>query len=269
MRRLLIRPGGIGDCILSLPALEHLKTDYTEVWVRSEIVPLIRFADRVCPIASSGLDLAGLPGVDPPVPLLERLRQFDSIVSWYGANRPEFREHVQALGLPFHFLTALPPAAGMHAADFFLHQAGGGGAAVPRIECVPDERRDAIVIHPFSGSVRKNWPLEKYRELAQQLPWPVEWCAGPEEALEGAVRFSNLWDLARWLAGARMYIGNDSGITHLAAAVETPVLAIFVSTDSAVWAPRGRHVHVVDGAMQPHALGMRVAELFRGSGPRV
>ena len=269
MRRLLIRPGGIGDCILSLPALEHLKTDYTEVWVRSEIAPLIRFADRVCPIASTGLDLLGLPGVDPPGPLLERLRGFDSIVSWYGANRPEFREHAQALGLPFRFLPALPPAAGMHAADFFLHQAGGEGTAVPRIECVPDERRDVIVIHPFSGSARKNWPLEKYRELAQQLPRPVEWCAGPEEALEGAVRFSNLWDLARWLAGARMYIGNDSGITHLAAAVGTPVLAIFISTDPAVWAPRGPHVRIVDGEMQPPALGIRVAEYFRSSGLRV
>ena len=270
MRRLLIRPGGIGDCILSLPALEHLKTDYTEVWVRSEIVPLIRFADRVCPIASSGLDLIGLPGVDPPASLVERLRGFDSIVSWYGANRPEFREHVQALGLPFHFLTALPAAEQrMHAADLFLRQAGGEGTAVPRIECVPDQRRDTIVIHPFSGSARKNWPLEKYRELAQQLPCPVEWCAGPEETLEGAVRFTNLWDLARWLAGARMYIGNDSGITHLAAAVGTPVIAIFVSTDPAVWAPRGPHVQIAGGEIQPHALGARAAEYFRGSDPKV
>ncbi|HLG98981.1 MAG TPA: glycosyltransferase family 9 protein [Bryobacteraceae bacterium] len=248
MRRLLIRPGGIGDCILSLPALEHLKADYTEVWVRSEIVPLIRFADRVCSIASTGLDLLGLPGVEPPPGVLERLRSFDSIVSWYGANRPEFCEQVRALGLPCHFLSALPSRGEtVHAADFFLRQAGGTGTAIPRIECVPKRRRDGVVIHPFSGSARKNWPLELYREVAQGLPFAVQWCAGPEELLEGAVRIENLWDLARWLAGARLYIGNDSGITHLAAAVGTPVVAVFIASDAQVWSPRGPHVTVLDG----------------------
>ena len=51
-----------------------------------------------------------------------------------------------------------------------------------------------------------------------------------------------------WRAGsrsARVYIGNDSGITHLAAAVGTPVVAIFGPTDPAVWAPRGERVAVV------------------------
>ena len=46
-RRLIVRPGGVGDCILSLPAIEHLRTGYTEVWVPSAVVPLIHVADRV------------------------------------------------------------------------------------------------------------------------------------------------------------------------------------------------------------------------------
>lgn len=157
----------------------------------------------------------------------------------------------------------------MHAADFFLQQAGGAGTAVPRIECGPEQRRDVIVIHPFSGSARKNWPLEKYREVATQLPLPVEWCAGPEEPLEGAVRIDNLGELARWLAGARLYIGNDSGITHLAAAVGTPVIAVFISTDPAVWAPRGPHVQVMRGDEHARGLSTRVAEYFRGAGLKV
>ena len=249
MRRLLIRPGGIGDCILSLPALERLKTDYTEVWVRSEVAPLIRFADRVCGIASTRLDLLELPDVVPPPALVERLMSFDSIVSWYGANRAEMRAQVHALGLPFQFLDALPPEGSRtHAADFFLQQAGGSGIAMPRIECPPVERSDFAVIHPFSGSARKNWPLERYRELAQRLPLEVRWCAGPEETLENAVRIGNLWDLACWLASARIYIGNDCGITHLAAAVGTPVVAIFGPTDPALWAPRGDQVRIVSGS---------------------
>jgi len=247
LRRLIIRPGGIGDCILSLPAIDHLRTEYTEVWVPSTIVPLIRFAPARA-MASTGIDLLGLDGVDPPAELIANLRSFDSIVSWYGANRAEFREQVHALGLPFRFLDALPgPAAKIHAADFFLQQAGGSGLAVPRIECEHKTSGVFAVIHPFSGSARKNWALERFREVAAQLAIPVRWCAGPEEALEDAMRFENLYELADWLAGARIYIGNDSGITHLAAAVGTPVVAIFGQTDPAVWAPRGERVVVVSG----------------------
>jgi heptosyltransferase-3 len=250
LRRLLIRPGGIGDCILSLPALEFLKADYTEVWVRGEVAPLVRFADRVCSIASTGLDLLGLPDAEPESGLVERLRSFDSIVSWYGSNRADFRSRVAALGLPFRFLDALPkPGERVHAADFFLRQAGGGGRAVPRIECPRSARGEFTAMQPFSGSARKNWPLERFHELAQRLTVPVQWCAGPEEALDGAVRVENLWDLACWLARARVYIGNDSGITHLAAAVGTPVVAIFGPSDPDVWAPRGERVEIVSGRL--------------------
>jgi len=67
----------------------------------------------------------------------------------------------------------------------------------------------------------------------------VRWCAGSEEALENAVRIDDLYELACWLAGASVYIGNDSGITHLAAAAGAPVAALFGPTDPAIWAPRG------------------------------
>lgn len=80
------------------------------------------------------------------------------------------------------------------------------------------------------------------------LPCDTEWSAGPDEQLAEAVRFDDLGSLARWLAGARAYAGNDSGISHLAAAVGIPVLAIFRCTDPAVWAPRGRGpVRVLQG----------------------
>jgi ADP-heptose:LPS heptosyltransferase len=76
---------------------------------------------------------------------------------------------------------------------------------------------------------------------------PVAWCAGPEEHLEGAVRIENLYELAGWLRSARIYIGNDSGITHLAAAAGAKVVAIFGPSDPDVWAPRGDRVRVVAG----------------------
>lgn len=303
MRRLIIRPGAIGDCILSLPAMEHLRAHYTEVWVARQNVPLIRFADRVRAIQDTGLDLLGLPDVEPPAAVLRVLAGFDSIVSWYGATREEFRGAVAHL--PFTFLRALPEEApegapAVHAADWFLMQAGGSGTALPRIECRSSEQPGAArnrtaldvpsfskhragqeagaqqlagqtsgppwpprppfpqndtaplrpsgpyaVIHPFSGSPKKNWPLERFRAVAARLSQPVRWCAGPEEELDGAVRFDDLYELACWLAQASLYMGNDSGITHLAAAAGTPVVALFGPTDPAIWAPRGPCVRVV------------------------
>jgi hypothetical protein len=219
--------------------MEHLRSGVTEVWTASQNVPLIRFADSVGPISASGIELLGLPDVDPPPGLFPHLASFDRIVSWYGASRAEFRAAVTAL--PFEFHVALPPAGSIqHASDFFLAQVGGYGPACPRIQCAA-ERRNFAVIHPFSGSPRKNWPLERFREFAAHLSeqMPVHWCAGPHEELPEAVRFDDLYELASWLASACLYVGNDSGISHLAAAVGTPVLAIFVSTDPRIWAPRG------------------------------
>ena len=243
----MIRPGGIGDTILAFPAIEHLKTDYLEVWVRGDVVPLVRFANRVRSIASTNLDLLELPETEPPHELIEHLRTFDSIVSWYGSNRPEFHERTGSLGLPVQFLRALPaPDDRSHAGDFFLRQVSGKGIAIPKIDCAV-ERGNFAAIHPFSGSPRKNWPLHRFRELACKLDLPAKWCAGPEEKLDDSMRFRNLWDLACWIATARVYIGNDSGITHLAAAVGTPVVAIFGASDPAIWAPRGERVRIVDG----------------------
>jgi len=198
--------------------------------------------------------------IDPPARLVEELRGFDSIVSWYGSARPEFRDTVEALGLPFEFFTAIPPEdCRMHAADFYLRQVcpQAQEPAIPRIECLTPKPDDAgfAVIHPFSGSPKKCWPLERYRALAQKLEetMPVRWCLGPEDRLpeaaggflRDAVRIDDLYELACWLAGARVFIGNDSGITHLAAAVGTRVVALFGPTNPDVWAPRGPNVRVI------------------------
>lgn len=241
LKRLIIRPGAIGDCIVSLPALEHLCTEDTEIWVSTANVPLIRFAQRVRSISATGLDLVGLPGVSAPV--LANLERFDSVVSWYGTNRPEFRSAVSHL--PFVFHAALP-SGGQHATDFYLEQVNGRPGLSPRIDC-PRRDEGFIAIHPFSGSAAKNWPIEKFRRLASRLPEPVRFSAGPEEELDGAVRYDSLYDLGCWLASARVYVGNDSGISHLAAAVGTPVVAIFRNSDPAIWAPRGPKVVVIQG----------------------
>jgi heptosyltransferase-3 len=223
-RRLLIRPGAIGDVILSLPELEAARADYTEVWAQRAVLPLLRFADRTRAIIDTGLDLVGVrDGAQ-----VAALESFDSIYSWYGANRLEFREAVRHL--PFTFFQALPVQT----------------LAVPRIVVPPAPIEDFAAIHPFSGGAKKNWPLDLYRAAAIRLDFPVKWCAGPEEPLEDAIRFDDLYELGCWLATARVYLGNDSGISHLAAAVGVPVVAIFVATDPRIWAPRGSRVIVLE-----------------------
>ncbi|MBE0656159.1 MAG: glycosyltransferase family 9 protein [Bryobacteraceae bacterium] len=243
MRRLLIRPGALGDLIVWLPAAEHLLTGGSEIWCAGANRDLVAHLAPSRAIEGSGLDLLELPGAAVPEPLIERLKSFDEIVSWYGTARAEFRDALARLGVPARFFPALPRSGcPVHAVDFYLDQVGAapGAGAVPRIP-VTRVHGGYAVIHPFSGSPRKNWPLENFHEAARLLAphMEVKWCAGPDEPLDGAHRFPRLADLASFLAGASVYIGNDSGPSHLAAA-GAPVIALFGPTDPLVWTPRGR-----------------------------
>jgi heptosyltransferase-3 len=247
MRRLLIRPGGIGDCITCLPVMEKLRTGYTEVWVPSVVLPLIQFADRVRSIAETGLDLLGLEGSEAPESLKENLAQFDSIVSWYGSNRSDFCDSVSRINPNCQFLPALPSAdSPLHATDFHARNMGMPMGLVPRLRVEAREQRNSIAIHPFSGGVKKNWPLDRFHLLEKRLPVPVEWIAGPEDKIANAHRFDSLWELANWMGGVQAYLGNDSGVTHLAAAASVPTVALFGAGNAHIWRPRGERVKLVE-----------------------
>jgi hypothetical protein len=127
-------------------------------------------------------------------------------------------------------------------------------AAVAR----PTER--PLVLHPGSGSPTKNWPMDRFVETVAALAHraPIAWILGPAEeetgiaarvldAVPGSVawRGLSLVELARRLAGARLLVGNDSGVVHLAAAAGCPVVVLFGASDPVVWAPRGTSVTVV------------------------
>lgn len=115
--------------------------------------------------------------------------------------------------------------------------------------------KDATLIHPGSGSPRKNWPVERFRELSLELlarGHVVAWIRGPAESSEvippagvECLDHPSLPSLARTLAVARLFIGNDSGVSHLAAAVGAPTVALFGPTSSEIWAPDGERVRVV------------------------
>jgi len=244
MRRLAIRPGGIGDTLLGLPAIGHLARDAdVELWARSEVHPLLAYP--VHPIEGSGL---GLLGLEPaPAPLAARLAAFDEIHSWYGANRDEFRAALGALHPRVFLYPALPTDTDTHAADFFAGHVGAPIPACLRLSVNPQPSR-LVYIHPFSGSAGKNWPLERFETLARWLESTgraVRFLAAPHQHLPGAQVIPALDALASILAGAALYIGNDTGITHLAAAAGANTLALFGPSNPAVWAPRGDRVRIL------------------------
>lgn len=260
MRRLAIRPGAIGDVICSLPALEYLEP--AEIWAPAPVLPLLRHIAPARSISATGLDRLEIPG-QPAEDVAERLSGFDEVVSWYGSNREEFRAAISRLGVSTRFLPALPSTVEeeqvRHAVDFYLEAVGAPAGAMPRLPFMAEPDAFAA-IHPFSGSPKKNWPIERFKELARLLapPLDVQWCAGPEEELHGAHRFQDLAGVASWLCRAAVYIGNDSGISHLAAACGVPVVAMFGASDPRVWSPRGEIVRVFPFSASP-AVVLRAA----------
>ena len=130
---------------------------------------------------------------------------------------------------------------------------------VPRIESegadVPVPA-DTVALHPGSGSREKNWPFPRFLELSRNLESEgrtVAWIIGPAEERVALPECARAWRslslpaLASALARCRLFVGNDSGIAHLAAAAGCPTIALFGNTDPVVWAPRGRSVRIVRG----------------------
>jgi heptosyltransferase-2 len=126
-------------------------------------------------------------------------------------------------------------------------------------------RTRLVAIHPGSGSEGKNWPVESWAELGRQLVRAspdvalllVEGEADGEQARHLIEAWKDLPHLrARWLPlpilaalfrETVLFLGHDSGITHLAAAAkrELPIIALFGPTDPVVWAPPRKGVHVL------------------------
>lgn len=128
-------------------------------------------------------------------------------------------------------------------------------AATTTLGTMLDTTQRPLILHPGSGGARKCPPLEKFISLAQRfraagrsaafLIGPVEeerFSADELQAMTNVapiLRSIPLLELPAILAQAAAFVGNDGGITHLAAAVGTRVIAIFGPTDPRVWRPLG------------------------------
>nr|MBC7244822.1 glycosyltransferase family 9 protein [Chloroflexota bacterium] len=293
MRVLVLRPGALGDMLLTLPALQALQAHFPEavIEVMGNGSVLQWLVGRSVVQAASSFDREDLttlfqPDALPSPSLQRYLDQFDFILSY--ATPPEHVFALNLMRLARGRVMAWDARPGrdvsMHISAYLQQPLRELGVAVsddmPRLVLTEEDRqaaaqwwqehglgeRAAVAIHPGSGSAAKNWPAEHFAALARHLRdergMPILLVSGPadkaavaevEQGL-GGQGYILLYELplpllAAVLARCRAYVGNDSGISHLAAAVGTHVVAIFGPTDATVWAPRGASVRVVCAAV--------------------
>jgi len=267
-RILVVRGGAIGDFVLTLPVLAALRAHHAgasmAVLGRAHIVPLALagglaeevhgvedrrlagFFARGGPLdpgwaaffAARDLVVSYLP--DPDGIWRENLGRCSQAKIVQGPHRPDDSRPVHATEVYLGPLEAL----GIRGADPVPPARGAAGP------------RPMLALHPGSGSPRKNWPEDRWAELIARLVRDTDWglllvggeaegdriprlAAGqPASRIERAEHLP-LVDLARRLAGCAALVGHDSGISHLAAALGLPGLALWGDSVEAVWRPRG------------------------------
>lgn len=146
----------------------------------------------------------------------------------------------------------------MASAMFWL---GVARAEVPRARLFAAEARrgprPVAAIHAFASAASKAWPAERFAALARRLRdgrgmEPVFLAgekddAGPFAEFE-VLRGAGLREVKSLLAGASLFVGNDSGPAHMAAAFGLPVVVLYGTSDAVVWAPwRTRAETIVAG----------------------
>jgi ADP-heptose:LPS heptosyltransferase len=265
---LVYRPGALGDSLLLGPSLAALRGARPERPVRV-----------IChPTAGPILLAAGLaegfmerddPRVDtlfapPPVAARRAFGELQAAVAYVTAAPAALRGNLAALsaGRCVVAPSQPPPDAQTHVAQHLLDCLAtlgveGDALAWPGLG-LPSPPTDRLVIQPGSGSAAKCWDLARFEvvgeALAQRAELAPTWLLGPAEEELRRRLASPGWDvvaepapleLAALLGGCRLYLGNDSGVSHLAGMVGAPTLALFGPTDPARWRPLGPRVRIL------------------------
>ena len=177
-------------------------------------------------------------------------------------------------------ILTIPPEPGAeHASEFRMKQCRSGADAEQRkiTLCIRSEEKlwaaeflrgkgyaaehSLITLHPGSGGKKKCWPIENYAALIRRFVKDSRiFCivlAGPAEdaafisrhiACSERVIFlhnESLMRVAALLSLSAFYLGNDSGISHLAGILGCRGVVLFGPTDPSVWRPQGNTLDVV------------------------
>jgi ADP-heptose:LPS heptosyltransferase len=273
----VIRGGAIGDFILTLPVLaalrERLPRNHLEVLGYPHMASLALSAglvDAVRPIESRPMAGFFARGGDLDPQLASYFSTFNLIVSFLFDPDLIFRGNIARVSRA-QFIQGLhrPDERGpLHATEQLLGALQSlaifDADPVPRFCAGPplNSQELLLAVHPGSGSSRKNWPEARWRELLAELvrQEPLRFLLLGGEAEEGrlerlaaelpggrveVLRSRPLPEVAGRLACCCGFLGHDSGITHLAAAVGLPGVVLWGPTNEAVWRPRGSKMHLV------------------------
>ena len=266
----IFRGGAIGDFVLTLPAIDA---------VRRAFPADLRLIGRPATLAL-GPTASVLDGDDPRLialhcdgPLPPATRQLFATTERVLAYAVDPQHHFgpqlrRAVTGPVLLWDPRPPADFRgHIVDHLLSPLRQWGLPVcdrtPHIELQSDDygyvdalpSAPEVLIHLGSGSPAKCWPVANFHTLAsvlQKKGWHTALLCGPVERERQlttgdlpALHPPDLRSLAGLLAKAALFIGNDSGPGHIAAAVGTPTLTLFGPTDPGLWAPRSKRSQVL------------------------
>jgi ADP-heptose:LPS heptosyltransferase len=274
-RSLILFPGALGDFICLLPALERISQgSRVEILARKEFEDLVPSSVAVGSLECDEIRRLFVPGGGAS----QRLRRFfesrDVVYSWFGSSQSVFCTELgrasqgKAILFPFR-----PFHAGPHQTDYYLSCLQQATGAVPAVSVQPEAKRwcdgywrkqalgqqPVLALAPGSGAREKNWPVASYRLIAdwwrEKFHGAVIVALGPVEDERGGfesvcpgalvARGLTLGQLSALLSRCLLYLGNDSGTTHLAAALGVRTVALFGPSDPRQWAPRGDKVTVL------------------------
>jgi lipopolysaccharide heptosyltransferase III len=252
----VIRLRSLGDCVLTTPALALLKSHRPDL--RVAVVVEDRFSavfegspdvDEILPPRASAI--SGWPA------LALNLHGGTRSMWLTAASRARFRAGFAHHAYSFLYTDRIPRAQEILGVERRVHTAehlasamfwlGVPPADIPRARLNAQPSSGAYaVIHPFASAPGKTWPAERFVAVARHLKDhagldPV-FLAGPSD--QGAdfapfrvLRNAPLAEVKNLLAGAQIFIGNDSGPAHVAAAFGVPVVVLFGPSDPTTWAP--------------------------------
>jgi ADP-heptose:LPS heptosyltransferase len=240
---LVLRPGALGDTLLALPALRALRS-------RVGDVTLAAHAGAARLLAELGEVNRGLAFDDPSL-------------AWVFTTPPAREPVVAWMSEPVPCAVVQAPSRpgdATHCATYLLQTLAplnvNQKLDVTPLRIAP-VACDEVLLHPGSGSAAKNWPAHRFADVARALEPRVRMIVGEADAAAAAavehalghalprLEHAPLRDLAQRLAGCRAYVGNDSGVSHLAGLCGAVTLAMFGPTDARVWRPIGPRVEVL------------------------
>lgn len=299
MDALIIRPGALGDTLMALPAVVHLlgRVSITFVGRRPGIDFIRDCVALALDIEGQGWHRLFLEAPDPkglPLPYPPGL-----VAGFLRDRDGRFQHNLNAYfpGVPVYLFPAFPkPSNNTHVARYVSECLSSAGLPVDPPRAVQEAmdsallnmtpggsiRRDYWVFHPGSGGLGKNHPPDFWKALLEKVSKepgleslrPTVLLGPAEEPFYdyfkevlGPYHMEPVWCpdnayLQVLLKEASLYVGQDSGITHLAAMLGTPTLALFKGSDPCTWSPLGPAVRVINRKETNKAL---VEEVVRNS----